>query len=53
MQNVGSSSEKKTKSYLESKIYMVVMILLALFYFFDVFVGMFMLYYEFEKEGYS
>jgi len=45
-------AEKKKKSYMEGKTYMVIMIVITLFYFFDVFVGMFMLYYEFERDGY-
>ena len=47
---VNSSPTKKSRrSFFDSKHYLIGMIFLALFYFFDVFVGMFVLYYQFNQ----
>jgi len=39
------------KNLFENKGYITAIVVLGLFYFFDVFVGMFMLYREYENDG--
>ena len=46
---VRSPTKKTKKTFFDSKHYLIAMIFLALFYFFDVLVGMFVLYYEFSQ----
>ena len=44
-----SPTKKTKKTFFDSKHYLIAMIFLSLFYFFDVLVGMFVLYYEFSQ----
>ena len=39
------------KNIFENRAYISTFVLLGLFYFFDVFIGMFMLYREYEQDG--
>ena len=47
-----SIAEIVSQSFLESKLYFIVAVIIGLFYFLDVFVGMFMIYREYSNDGY-
>lgn len=57
LEDEGSSSSRtrqsveEKKSLFENRGYITTIVVLGLFYFFDVFIGMFMLYREYSNEG--